>query len=121
MSINTFFPLLLLCVSFAIILLMGIVFSYLWLRLYSALMTKCPECGKRNTGELIDTEIVDSKTYVEWDEGRKGFGQLVGQHRQVRVTENTVEDHFKCKHCGNEWTMTAQEKKRTLIELQDGR
>ena len=38
-------PMMLICGFFGIMLLVGIVFSYLWLRWFNAQVTKCPECG----------------------------------------------------------------------------
>jgi len=108
------FPTLLVLIFFGIIVLTGIVFSYLWLRWLHAEATKCPECGRRGGGELVESDVTASKTYTEWKEAQRLFGQYANRQR-IRVTEKTYEDQFECQHCGHQWTQTAQERKQSRV------
>ena len=116
MLANIVFPVLLLCGFFLLILLMGIAGSYVWLRWIHAQMTKCPACGRKDAGELVDSVTVASKTSTEWSKERKGFGQILGQPQRLRVVEKEVEDRFTCGFCGHEWTATSHEKTHTPID-----
>jgi predicted RNA-binding Zn-ribbon protein involved in translation (DUF1610 family) len=107
------FPTLLVFGFFGLIILVGIVFSYLWLRWLNAEATKCPECGRKGGGELVESKVINSSAFTQWKETRNIFGQSA--HRQVRVTQKTYEDHFECKQCGHQWTQTAQERKQSPV------
>jgi len=105
------------CGLFGVMLVVGIGFSYLWLVRLIKETTKCPECGKREAGELVESKVIDSKAHTEWKTRRDLFRQDV---RPVRVTEETCEDYYECQYCGHRWTKIAQwtrttpeEKKRT--------
>lgn len=108
------FPTLLVLIFFGLIILTGIVFSYLWLRWLNAEITKCPECGRRGGGELVESKVIASKAYTEWKEAQRLFGQFANR-KQIRVTEKTYEDHFECQNCGHQWTQTAQERKQSQV------
>ncbi len=112
---DVFFPLMLVCGFFGIIILVGIVFSYLWLRWLNAQMTKCPECGRKGAGELVNTDVINAKSYTVWKDARNVLGWDASRRRRVRVTENTYEDSFRCQFCGHQWVMTAQEKKESPV------
>ena len=115
MLLDIIFPVLLLCGFFGLVLLMGIVGSYFWLRWVHAQMTTCPACGRKNGGEFVDSVTLESKSSVEWSKERKRFGQILGNPQRIRVVEKTIEDQFKCQFCGHEWTTTAHEKTRTPV------
>jgi DNA-directed RNA polymerase subunit RPC12/RpoP len=103
------YPTLLVCGFFGVILLVGIGFTYLWLLWLNAEAVKCPECGRRGAGELEESEVITRRSYNEWKEGSNILGRSVGRRQQIRVTEQTYDDQFACKHCGHRWTKTAQE------------
>ena len=109
-------PSLMICGLFGVMLVVGIGFSYLWLVRLNKEATKCPECGKRGAGELVESKVIDSKAHTE----RRTHSSIFRQDaRPVRVTEETCEDHYECQYCGRRWTKTAQwtrttpERKRT--------
>lgn len=110
---NFVFPVLLLCGLFGIILLVGIGFSYLWLVWLDKEATKCPKCGERGGGELVESEVIHSRVYTEWRDTPRMFSRDPRRRQPIQVTEKTYEDHFKCKYCGHQWTKTAQERKRS--------
>jgi hypothetical protein len=118
MFVDIIFPVLLVCGFFGVILLMGIVGSYFWLRWIHAQMTTCPACERKDAGEFVDSQTLESKASVEWSGEQKRFGQILGNPQRIRVVEKTIEDHFKCQFCGHEWTTTAREKTRTPIDTQ---
>lgn len=105
------FPVLLVCGLFAFIILVGIGYTYLWLLWLNARATKCPECRRRGGGELVDREVIDSKSYTHWKDPPSIFGRDAIRRQRVRVTEKTYGDHLRCKHCGHEWIVVAQEMK----------
>lgn len=109
------FPTLLVCGFFGIIILVGIGFTYLWLLWLNAEATKCPECSRRGAGELVESQVLNSRSYTEWGDPRNLLSRTVSRRQQVRVTEKTIEDHFECKHCGHQWTKVAQEKKHNPV------
>ena len=96
-------------------LVVGIGFSYLWLVRLIKETTKCPECGKREAGELVESKVVDSRVYTEWRDTWSIFNRDPRRRRPIQVTEKTYEDHFKCEYCGHQWTRIAQERKRSPL------
>ena len=88
-----------------VILLVTVGSSYLWLTWMNRQAAKCPECGKAGAGELVDSEMINSRTRTEQ---RKRLGLFRQETKPVRVTEETYKDHFKCEHCEHEWTKTAR-------------
>ncbi len=110
-----FYPLLLVCALFGVILVVGIGFSYLWLLALDALARTCPQCRKRGAGNVTASEVVDSRSFITWSQSRSLSGSRTGRPRQVRVTEKSYEDHYECRHCGHQWTKTAKETERTPV------
>lgn len=102
--LDVVFPSLIVCGIFAIMLAVAIGCSYLWLAWLGKRATKCPECGKTGAGELVESEVIDSKSHLDW-KGRSGTSQ---QASPLRVTEETYEDHFECRYCGHRWIKVAQ-------------
>ena len=98
---------------FGIMILVGIVSSYLFLVWLGKEMTKCPECGKRGAGELVESKVINSRVYTEWKQARSLFNRGPSQRQPIQMTKETYEDHFKCEYCGHQWTKTGQERKRT--------
>jgi DNA-directed RNA polymerase subunit RPC12/RpoP len=97
-------PIGLLCVFVALFVGVTIGFTYLWLLWYNASMTRCPECGKRGAGELVNSRVLSSKSYLDQNEMKKG--------KVVRITEKTHEDEFECQYCGHRWTSMAEHTQR---------
>ncbi len=108
---NYVYPVLSICGLFGVILALGIGFFYLWLLYLGKKASKCPECDRKGAGELLESEVIHSKVYTEWRDA-SGFRKGSGERQQIQVTEKMYEDHFKCEHCGHEWTTTAQEIER---------
>ncbi len=121
MNSGSLLPLFLVCGLFALILAVGIGCSYLWLVWLGKEATKCPKCGKRGAGELLESKVIDSKSYTEWERRLRILGGDADQRRLVQVTEQASEDHFECERCGHRWTRTAREKKRDAIHDTKGR
>ncbi len=112
---DVLYPSLIICGLFGVILLVGIGFSYLWLVWLNKEATKCPECGKRGAGELVESKVIRSRVYTEWRNTWSIFGRDSSRRQPIQVTEKTYEDHFECKYCGYRWTKTAQEKQTGAI------
>ena len=99
------YPLVLMGGICGIFLLVSIGLSYLGLVWMSRRAAKCPECGKVGAGELAETEMINSMVHTQT---RTHLGLFRLETRPVQVTEETYEDHFKCQHCGHQWTRTAK-------------
>ncbi len=99
------YPSLLICVSFGALLLVAVGSSYVWLVWLGKRATKCPECGKSGAGELVESTVTDLRARTEW---RTRIGLFRQDVSPTQVLEETCEDHFKCCHCGHEWTKTTQ-------------
>jgi transcription elongation factor Elf1 len=111
--LDVLYPFLMMCGFSGLMLLVGIGSSYLWLVWWGKEATKCPECGKRGAGELVESKVTRSRVYTEWRDRWGIFGRDASKRQLIQVTEKTYEDHFKCEHCGYRWTKTAHEKKHT--------
>ena len=109
------YPIGMICGMFGIFILAQIVITYIWLRWLSAKATRCPECGRKGAGELVDSNEIDSKAYIQWKDVRNIFGRDSGKRQRIRVSEKTYEDHFECRYCGHQWMTTAQEKKKSPV------
>ena len=68
------YPVLMMCGLLIIIILVGVGFSYLFLVWWGKELTKCPKCGKRGAGELVESELIDSRVRTEWRNVRSRFG-----------------------------------------------
>jgi hypothetical protein len=108
----TLYPLFLVCGLFGLIIAVGIGASYFWLLFLDARARTCPHCGQRGGGNIVESEIVDSRTYTEVRHSQGFSGAGVDASQLVRISEKTYIDHYECQACRHKWTKTAQEKKR---------
>lgn len=106
------YPLGLICGMLGIFILAQIVISYIWLRWLGAKVTTCPECGRKRAGELVESNEIENKSYIQWKDARDFFGRGSSKRQRIQISEKTYEDHFECRYCGHQWTTTAQEKTR---------
>ena len=81
---NYVYPVLLACGLFSIILVVGIGFSYLWLVWVGKEATKCPDCGERGAGELVESEMIYLKVHTEWKDASM-FSR--GSSQRQRIAE----------------------------------
>ena len=105
--VDILYPSLTLCGIFGLLLIVAIGCSYLWLVRVNKQAMKCPECGKIGAGELLESEVIESKSHLDW-KTRSGTSL---EANPIRVTEEVYEDHFECRYCGHRWMKTAQWKK----------
>jgi DNA-directed RNA polymerase subunit RPC12/RpoP len=113
---DVFFPSLIVCGIFGIMLAVAIGCSYLWLMWLNKRATKCPECGKTEAGELVEDKLIESKSHLEW----KTHGSASRDPSPLRVTEETYEEHFECRYCGHRWVQTAQWTRTTPVKRDKG-
>ncbi len=104
------FPSLIVCGLFGVILVVGIGCSYLGLVWLNRRATKCPECGRVGAGELVESQVVDTKVYTDWKGAGGIFARGSGWRKPARVVERTYEDRLECKYCGHQWVVTAQQR-----------
>ena len=110
--LDVVFPSLIVCGLFGVLFAVAIGFSYLGLVWLHKEITKCPQCGRRGAGDLVEREVVASEVRTEWRDPRGLFGRDPSRRQLVQVTEKTCEEHFECQYCGHEWTRTTQETQR---------
>jgi len=94
-----FYPFLALC---GFLLFAGITITItivLWFRHIDNSLRACPECGKKGTGHIIETDILNETTTFE----RRGF-------RTYRFKDEHLVDTYQCDNCGHEWTRTLKRK-----------
>jgi hypothetical protein len=100
------YPSALICLLFGVIILVGIGFSYLWLAAMHQQLSKCPHCQRRGAGDLTETVVISSENHMDYK-----------RYPPTRVTVKTLEDHYKCQHCGHQWTRTMKETTRNQVKL----
>jgi len=106
MDISEFvYPVLLVCGFIGVMAVVGIGFSYLWLRVLGARFGTCPNCKRRDAGRIVASEVVDSRSHMDFK-----------RQPPARVTVKTIEDRWQCQHCHHEWTMTVRETERTAVK-----
>ena len=111
------FPGLLVCGLFGVIVLVGIGFSYLWLVWLGGQAIKCPECGKRGAGELVESKVTDLRVYAKRG-SRPSIFDKSAQRPQIQMTEKRYEDRFVCQYCGHRWVITAQGRSKASADLE---
>jgi hypothetical protein len=94
---------------FAVVLVIGTVFAYFFLVWWSKELTKCPECGKRGAGALVESTEIGSRVYTEWRNERDWTSFKPTRRQLYQVTEETRRDRLKCESCGHQWTRTAKQ------------
>lgn len=95
------YPGLVVCMLLAIMLIMAVGSSYLWLRHVDGSYRKCPSCGKAGAGYVLETNLLNSQTHVD----HKG-------RAPARVTKETFEDLYECEHCKHQWKVKFQKTDR---------
>ena len=110
MNTGVFLVPLMICGLLGFMLAVGIVFSYLWLMHLDAEARKCPECLKKGSGGILETELIDSRSYIDSTVTGNLSRKYKNRLQLVRVEEKKYKVHYKCEHCGNQWTGVAVEK-----------
>jgi hypothetical protein len=110
MDISIFMLPLLLCGALGILFVVSTVFSYFWLRYVDAESRKCPQCQTKGAGEVLEYEVVDSKSYVDSAAAQKIPRRFRRRVKPIRVEEKKYKVDYKCNQCGHEWTDFATEK-----------
>ena len=98
-------PIVPMCGLLILVLLVGIGFNYLWLRLMYRRIRACPQCGAKGAGIVIDTQEVVIANNVDY-RGRK----------PVRLKETKITDQYQCEACQHTWTRSFIQKERVRME-----
>jgi ribosomal protein L44E len=101
---------LLICGTLVVLVAVASVSSYVLLRYADAVARKCPHCQKKGGGEVVEYELIDSRTYVDAAATQKLPRKFRDKAKPVKVEEKKYEVDYKCKHCGHEWTDFATDK-----------
>lgn len=99
------FTILPMCGLLILVLLMGIVLNYFWLKLMLRNIRACPECGAKSAGEIMDTQEIILSNHVD-HKGRK----------PVRIKETKIIDNYKCTVCEHTWTRSFNRKDRIKMD-----
>ena len=110
MNTGVFLVPLMICGLLGFMLAVGIVFSYLWLMHLDAEARRCPECLKKGSGGILDTELIDSRSYIDSSVTGNLYRKYKNRLQPVRIEENKYKVHYECEHCGHQWTGVAVEK-----------
>ena len=97
-------PFLPICGLTLLVLLAGIAFSYWMLKREYSRMWVCPECGSKDSIELMDSEERVLMNKVDYS-----------LRNPVRVKEINVTDQYQCKTCSHTWTRTFSKMERTRL------
>lgn len=110
MDSSVFLVPLMICGLLGFMLAVGIFFSYLWLMHLDAEARRCPKCLKKGSGGILETELIDSRSYIDSSVTGNLSRKYRNRLRPVRIEENKYKVHYECEHCGHQWTGVAVEK-----------
>jgi len=102
--LNIILPILPMCLLLILVLFLGVVINYFWLKFMLRRIRACPHCGKNGAGEIVETEEIVLSNSVD-HRGR----------RPVRIKETKVIDHFQCETCAHTWTRSFIQKERVKM------
>jgi rubredoxin len=89
------------CILAILVLLLGIVSGYFILNRTVRRFWTCPECGRKASGEIIDTEETILSNKVDY--------QL---RNPTRIKVVQITDHYQCKVCKHTWTRSFTRKEQ---------
>ncbi len=98
-------PILPMCGLLILILLIGVVINYLWLKVMYRRIRACPSCGAKAAGQVTSTEELVLSNHVDY-RGRK----------PVRIKESRITDQFQCEVCQFTWRRSFTIKERFPID-----
>ena len=98
-------PVLPICGLLLLVLFLGIVVNYFWLKVMYRRIRACPECNAKGAGEIIDTQEVVLSNNVDYK-----------LRKPVRVKEVKITDHYQCEACQYTWTRTFTQKERVRMD-----
>jgi predicted RNA-binding Zn-ribbon protein involved in translation (DUF1610 family) len=101
---------LLICGTLVVLLAVTSVSSYVLLRYADAVARKCPHCQKKGGGEVVEYELIDSRTYIDTTATQKLPRKFRERAKPVQVEEKKYKVDYKCNKCGHEWTDIATDK-----------
>jgi ribosomal protein L37AE/L43A len=86
------YPTLVMCGPIALVLILGIVITALWLKIMDKNIRACPKCGRKAAGFIVETTTE-----------RLGSRMDYKRRNPVRITTEKVTDHYQCEFCGHRW------------------
>jgi hypothetical protein len=99
--IEVIMPILPVCGLLILVMIIGVAFNTLWLKLMLRNIRACPECGAKSAGEIVDTQEIPISNHVD-HRGRK----------PVRIKEVKIIDHYECMVCKHTWERSFTRKER---------
>jgi ribosomal protein L37AE/L43A len=103
--LEVLFPILPMCALLLLVLFIGVVVNYFWLKVMYRRIRACPECNAKSAGEVIDTQAVVLSNKVDYK-----------LRKPVRVKEIKITDHYQCEVCKHTWTRTFTQKERVRMD-----
>lgn len=92
------------CILPILVLLIGVVISYLILNKVYRRYWACPECGAKLSGEIIDTQEFVLSSKVDYT-----------LRNPVRMKEVNITDQYQCKVCRYTWKRSFSKRERVRI------
>jgi hypothetical protein len=113
--IQVFAPIVVICTIFALLVLFGIWVTYLGLREWDRRKRACPNCGRKGSGDVIESDVISTRSYVDTRQvGKAKLGRST-TWGAIRVTETQYEDLYQCSICGHRWTRESAEVERVPV------
>lgn len=104
--------LLLICGTLVVLVAVASISSFVLLRYADAVARKCPNCEKKGGGEVVEYELLESRTYTDTAAIQSLPRKFRDKAKPVKMEEKKYEVDYKCKHCGHEWTDFATDKEQ---------
>jgi hypothetical protein len=98
-------PIVPMCGILVVVMLVGIGFNYLWLKLMYRRIRACPECEAKGSGAVIDTQEIIVSNNVDYR-----------RRKPVRIKETKVIDKLQCEVCQHTWTRSFTREERVRME-----
>jgi len=106
--LDVIFPILPMCVLLILVMLMGIAFNALWLKIMYRRIRACPGCGAKAAGEIIDTDEIVIANNVDYR-----------RLKPTRLKETKITDHFRCEACQHTWERSFTRRERIPIDKEN--
>lgn len=104
---DVLFPALIICGFATVAILVAMVTTGWLFRVTDARLRQCPNCGRKGTGYITQTDTVESKSHMDFS-GRTS----------LRITHEAFEDHYECEACGHTWMIPFERTSREKRKLQ---
>ena len=107
---------LLICGTLVVLVAVASISSYVLLRYADSVARKCPVCERKGGGEVVESELIESRTYLDSAGTQSLPRKFRDRARPIKVEESKYKVDYKCKYCEHEWTDFATDKEQVSSE-----